>query len=82
MNIGVYCTVGDTAKAPLCKGGWQKSAIFDWGIVIFCNPSEQNQRFCPPPLAQGRLALRAPNSPINENFMHISYNQYIIQKNP
>ena len=20
-------------KAPLCKGGWQKSLIFDWGIV-------------------------------------------------
>ena len=23
-------------KAPLCKGGWQKSLIFDWGIL---NPS-------------------------------------------
>ena len=21
-------------KAPLCKGGWQKSVIFDWGIVL------------------------------------------------
>ena len=21
-------------KAPLCKGGWQKSLIFDWGIVF------------------------------------------------
>ena len=21
-------------KAPLCKGGWQKSLISDWGIVI------------------------------------------------
>ena len=32
-------------KAPLCKGGWQKSLIFDWGIVLFVNPSGQNQRF-------------------------------------
>ena len=24
-----------TQKAPLCKGGWQKSLIFDWGIVMF-----------------------------------------------
>ena len=30
------------AKAPLPKGGWQKSLIFDWGIVFFCNPSVQN----------------------------------------
>ena len=22
------------AKAPLCKGGWQKSLISDWGIVL------------------------------------------------
>ena len=23
------------SKAPLCKGGWQKSVIFDWGIVTY-----------------------------------------------
>ena len=22
-------------KAPLCKGGWQKSLISDWGIVLY-----------------------------------------------
>ena len=26
-------TTSARKKAPLCKGGWQKSLIFDWGIV-------------------------------------------------
>ena len=25
-------------KAPLCKGGCQKSLIFDWGIVVLSQP--------------------------------------------
>ena len=27
-------TTANCVKAPLCKGGWQKSLIFDWGIVF------------------------------------------------
>ena len=26
-------------KAPLCKGGWQKSLISDWGIVLYRYPT-------------------------------------------
>ena len=46
-----------TQKAPLCKGGWQKSLIFDWGIVMFryatIPPSFALQK--PPTFTQGRL---------------------------
>ena len=43
------------SKAPLCKGscqpnGWLRDCHYE------SNPSEQNQRFCPPPLTQGRLS--------------------------
>ena len=43
-------------KAPLCKGGWQKSLISDWGIVfvVYYNPSV-TACAAPPPFAQGRL---------------------------
>jgi len=35
-------------KAPLCKGGCQKSLIFDWGIVDSINPLLQPLRpVCP-----------------------------------
>ena len=33
IQISVYHTGAGAPKAPLCKGGCQKSLIFDWGIV-------------------------------------------------
>ena len=42
--------------APLCKGGWQKSPIFDWGIVCMRNNNPSEPPFGgPPPFTQGRL---------------------------
>ena len=39
---------GGGLKAPLCKGGWQKSLIFDWGIVDTIGLSLQPLRpVCP-----------------------------------
>ena len=50
-------------KAPLCKGGWQKSLIFDWGIVMFRHttilPSFVSQN--PPPFTQVRLKKAWPS---------------------
>ena len=43
-------------KAPLCKGGWQKSLISDWGIVFVDMLQSLRHGFAvPPPFAQGRL---------------------------
>ena len=44
-------------KAPLCKGGWQKSLISDWGIVSLLIPYNPSVCACaqPPPFTQGRL---------------------------
>ena len=44
-------------KAPLCKGGWQKSLIFDWGIVFVDILQSLRHGFAvPPPFTQGRLS--------------------------
>ena len=34
-------------KAPLCKGGWQKSLISDWGIVLYRYPTIPPSRLAP-----------------------------------
>jgi hypothetical protein len=63
FKLGFIVQAAEPPKAPLCKGGCQNRHFgtdFDWGIVVFYNPSVKNQRFLPPPFAQGRLALRAP----------------------
>ena len=33
-------------KAPLCKGGWQKSLISDWGIVLYRYLTIPPSRLC------------------------------------
>ncbi|MBS5724989.1 MAG: hypothetical protein KHW59_04305, partial [Clostridiales bacterium] len=42
------------SKAPLCKGG--KSALADWGIVFFNNPSDTAVP-CHLPLHRGGLGV-------------------------
>ena len=45
-----------TPKAPLCKGGWQKSLISDWGIVKSGNmttPPSKIKDFAHLPLHRG-----------------------------
>ena len=46
-------------KAPLCKGGWRKSLIFDWGIAVFSIPPAKIVDFAHLPLHKGgsRCAL-------------------------
>ena len=45
-----------TPKAPLCKGGCQKSMIFDWGIVGFrTTPPVKIEDFDHLPLHRGGL---------------------------
>ena len=50
-------------KAPLCKGGCQKSKIFDWGIVGFTIPPSKIKDFAHLPLHKGgsRCALHLPD---------------------
>ena len=40
-------------KAPLCKGGWQKSLISDWGIVLCRYLTIPPSRLAPCHLPQG-----------------------------
>ena len=54
-------------KAPLCKGGCQKSKIFDWGIVDFTIPPSKIEDFAHLPLHKGGLRLRRSICPINCN---------------
>ena len=54
--VGVGAAICRPKKAPLCKGGWQKSLIFDWGIVgVGALQSLRLPFGQPPPFAQGRL---------------------------
>ena len=39
--------LNDVLKAPLCKGGWQKSLIFDWGIVVLPQPLRAQSKILP-----------------------------------
>ena len=34
-NSDLSSSLNNASKAPLPKGGWQKSLIFDWGIYKF-----------------------------------------------
>ena len=49
-------------KAPLCKGGWQKSLISDWGIVLVDTLQSLRHGFAvPPPSSEGGFS-RAYNN--------------------
>ena len=45
FHISFSFSVAD--KAPLCKGGWQKSLISDWGIVLYRCPTIPPSRLTP-----------------------------------
>ena len=51
FHISFSFSVAD--QAPLCKGGWQKSLISDWGIVLYrclTIPPSRLRRATPRPL--------------------------------
>ena len=67
IQISVYRSVRTAPKAPLCKGGCQKSLIFDWGIVFFFNPSVQNQKILDTSPYTGEARASRSISPLNSN---------------
>ena len=54
------CTVKDSKKAPLCKGGWIFAKQKDWGIVKCRRPAippSKIKDFCHLPLHKGGFYL-------------------------
>ena len=68
------CTVKDSKKAPLCKGGWIFAKQKDWGIVKsrqLTIPPSKIKDFCHLPLHKGGFLVLSYAVTSRENVRHI-----------